>query len=195
MGNPKKRKEPPSPKSNVSVKEMEAKIDLQEKYRLQRNQKDVSKEKAKFKRSCKKTLVETVEDPEAKMMKKIMAELQEIKSDVKGTNGKMDTLSNKVDSIEKRSLENEEINAQKFASLKKDIEKVEDNVTAKLLKEIEPSLGAMKDENQTSMSHDLHRFVQEEVALQRMREQKEAEVVADEEVDPESNKNNKIKKK
>ena len=51
--NPKKRKEPPSPKSNVSVKEMKAKIDLQEKYRLQRNQKDVSKEKGKFKRTCK----------------------------------------------------------------------------------------------------------------------------------------------
>ena len=107
----------------------------------------------------------------------------------------MDTLSNKVDSIEKRSLENEEINAQKFASLKKDIEKVEDNVTAKLLKEIEPSLGAMKEEIQTSMSHDLRRFVQEEVALQKMREQKETEVVAEDEVDPESNKNNKIQKK
>merc|ERR1711954_269976 len=82
----KKRKDPPSPKSNVSVKEMKAKIDLQEKYRLQRNLKDVSKEKGKFKRTCKKSPVETVEDPVAKMMKKIMSELQEIKSDVKGTN-------------------------------------------------------------------------------------------------------------
>merc|ERR1712081_84871 len=81
--NPKKRKEPPSPKSNVSVKEMKAKIDLQEKYRLQRNMKDVSKDKAKFKWTCKKTPVETIEDPVAKMMKKIMSELQEIKSDVK----------------------------------------------------------------------------------------------------------------
>merc|ERR1711954_369637 len=193
--NPKKRKEPPSPKSNVSVKEMKAKIDLQEKYRLQRNLKDVSKDKGKFKRTCKKPPVETIEDPVAKMMKEIMAELQEIKSDVKGSNCKMDTLSNKVDNIEKRSLENEELNAQKFASLKKDISKVEDNVTAKLLKEIEPSLGAMKDEIQTSMSHDLRRFVQEEVALQKMREQKVAEVVAEDEVDPGTDKNNKIQKK
>merc|ERR1711954_537903 len=57
------------------------------------------------------------------------------------------------------------------------------------------SLGMMKDEIQTSMSHDLRRFVQEEVSLQKMREQKEAEDAADEEVDPETDKNNKIKKK
>merc|ERR1711954_62615 len=132
--NPKKRKEPPSPKSNVSVKEMKAKIDLQEKYRLQRNLKDVSKDKAKFKRSCKKTPVETVKDPVAKMMKKIMDELKEIKSDVKGTNAKMDNLSTKVDSLEKRNTEVEEINAQKFASLKEDIVQVENKVTNKLLK-------------------------------------------------------------
>merc|ERR1711954_82144 len=193
--NPKKRKEPPSPKSNVSMKEMKAKIDLQEKYLLQRNLKDVSKDKGKFKRTCKKTPVETIEDPVAKMMKKIMAELQEIKSDVKGTNCKMDTISNKVDNIEKRSLENEELNAQKFASLKKDIAKVKENVTAKLLKEIEPSLRAMKDEIQTSMSHDIRRFVQEEVALQKMREQKEVGEVVLEEAGPETDKNNKIQKK
>ena len=129
------------------------------------------------------------------MMKKIMSELQEIKSDVKGTNSKMDALSNKVDSIEKRSLDNEVNNAQKFADLKKDIEKVENNVTAKLLKEIEPSLGAMKDDIQTSMSHDLRRIVQEEVALQSMREKKDAETRDDDKVDPDSNKNNKIQKK
>merc|ERR1711954_398557 len=103
--------------------------------------------------------------------------------------------SNKVENMEKRSLENEELNAQKFASLKQDISKVEENVTAKLLKEIKPSLGAMKDEIQTSMSHDLRRFVQEEVALQKMREQKEAEDTADEEDDPVTEKNNKIQKK
>merc|ERR1711954_21885 len=116
-------------------------------------------------------------------------------SDVKGTNSKMDALSSKVESIEKISLENEENNAQKFADLKKDIEKVEDNVTTKLLKEIEPSLGTMKDEIQSSMTHDLRRFVQEEVALQRMREQKDTETAADDKVDPDPNKNNKIQKK
>merc|ERR1712081_165621 len=135
----------PSPKSNVSVKEMKAKIDLQEKYRLQRNLKDVSKDKGKVKRNCKKTPVETVEDPVAKMMKKIMAELQEIKSDVKGTNAKMDNIATKVENLEKRSTEVEESNAQKFNNLKNEIAQVENKVTNKLLQEIEPSLGKMKE--------------------------------------------------
>merc|ERR1712112_487606 len=79
------------------------------------------------------------------------------------------------------------MNAQNFASLKEDIVQVENKVTNKLLKEIEPSLGQMKDEIQTSMSRDLRRIVQEEVALQRMKELKEAEDSAEE--DPEKKKN------
>merc|ERR1712081_7198 len=193
MGNPKKRKEPPSPKSNVSVKEMKAKIDLQEKYRLQRNQKDVSKEKAKFKRSCKKSPTETVEDPVAKMMRKMMAKLQEIKSDVKGSNAKMDNIATKVENLEKRSAEVEETNAQKFNNLKNEIAQVENKVTDKLIKEIEPSLGKMKEDIEASMCKDLRRIVQEEVALQRMKETKEAEAVESEV--PEKNKNEKIQKK
>jgi len=50
----KKRKDPPSP-PKISVKDAKAKLeDIQEKYRNQRNQKDVVKEKSKFKRNCKK---------------------------------------------------------------------------------------------------------------------------------------------
>merc|ERR1711954_330951 len=56
--NSKKRKDPPSP-PKVSVKDTKAKFeDIQEKYRNQRNQKDVIKEKSKFKRNCKKTPTE-----------------------------------------------------------------------------------------------------------------------------------------
>merc|ERR1711954_365019 len=190
--NPKKRKEPPSPKSNISVKEMKAKIDLQEKYRLQRNQKDVSKEKSKFKRTCKKSPTETVKDPLAKMMRKMMAELQEIKSDVKGTNAKMDNIATKVENLEKRSAEVEESNAEKFNNLKNKIAQVENKVTDKLIKEIEPSLGKMKEDIEASMCKDLRRIVQEEVALQRMKETKEAEAV--ERDDSEKKKNEKIQK-
>merc|ERR1711954_86721 len=75
--NSKKRKEPPSPpKAKVSIKETKAKYELQEKYRNQRNLKDVNKEKGKFKRNCKKTPSETVEDPVAKMLKEMMKEIR-----------------------------------------------------------------------------------------------------------------------
>merc|ERR1712081_153859 len=91
--NSKKRKDPPSP-PKVSVKDTKAKFeDIQEKYRNQRNQKDVIKEKSKFKRNCKKTPTEKVEDPIAKMLKKMMADLSEIKTDVKTNNSKIDGLT------------------------------------------------------------------------------------------------------
>ena len=58
--NSKKRKDPPSP-PKVSVKDTKAKFeDIQEKYRNQRNQKVVVKDKSKFKRNCKKTPTEVV---------------------------------------------------------------------------------------------------------------------------------------
>merc|ERR1711954_240268 len=85
--NTKKRKNPPSPKGPVNVKETTSKFDqLSSKYKNQRNLKDTSKEKAKFKRNTKKTPIETVEDPVTKMLKKIMSDISEIKTDVKGNN-------------------------------------------------------------------------------------------------------------
>merc|ERR1711954_473143 len=92
--NPKKRKNPPSPKGAISVKETTSKFDqLANKYKSQRNLKDTSKEKSKFKRNTKNNPVEKVEDPITKMLKKIMADISEIKTDVKGNNNKIDDLT------------------------------------------------------------------------------------------------------
>merc|ERR1711954_388075 len=69
--NSKKRKNPPSPRGSISVKETTSKFDqLASKYKNQRNLKDTNKEKSKFKRNVKKTPVETIEDPITKMLKK-----------------------------------------------------------------------------------------------------------------------------
>merc|ERR1712114_11884 len=105
--NPKKRKNPPSPKGAISVKETTSKFDqLANKYKSQRNLKDTNKEKSKFKRNTKKTPAETVEDPITKMLKKIMADIAEIKTNVKGNNHKIDDLTTKVESIENKTKEN-----------------------------------------------------------------------------------------
>merc|ERR1712081_65757 len=121
------------------------------------------------------------------MMRKMMAELQEIKADVKGTNAKMDNISTKVENLERRSAEAEESNAEKFNNLKNEIEQVENKVTDKLIKEIEPSLGKMKEDIEANMCKDLRRIVQEELALQKMKENHE-EDEGENEV-PEKNKN------
>merc|ERR1712081_156447 len=119
-----KRKDPPSPKGKVSVKETKAKFELQEKYRNQRNLKDLKKEKEKFKRNCKKVPTETVEDPIAKMMKEMLADIKEIKKDVKGNNSKIDELSEKVDSLENKNKVTEDKNEKTFKEIKCEISHV-----------------------------------------------------------------------
>merc|ERR1711954_318313 len=90
-----KRKDPPSP-PKVNVKETKAKFeDIQNKYRNQT--------KGKFKRTCKKPQAEVVEDPVAKMLRKIMSDLAEIKTDVKSNNSKIDGLTTKVQDLETKN--------------------------------------------------------------------------------------------
>merc|ERR1711954_382433 len=113
---------------------------------------------------------ETVEDPITKMLKKMMADIAEIKTDVKGNNQKIDDLTSKVENIETKSKENEDATKEKFKQIQNDISKVEENVTSKLLKEIEPSLNAMKGEMQNSMGTDIRRIVQEELSLREMKD-------------------------
>merc|ERR1711954_28471 len=151
--NPKKRKNPPSPKGKVNVK--------------QTNLKDTNKEKTKFKRNAKKSPAETIEDPIPKLMKEMMADIKEIKNDVKGNNSKIDELTNKVENLEVKSKEADEKNSNTFEELKDEISQVEERVTSKLLKEIEPSLNGMKHEIQESVSVDIRRLVQKEMSLQK----------------------------
>merc|ERR1711954_495437 len=168
--NSRKRKEPPSlPK--VSVKDTKAKFEgIQEKYRNQRNQKDVNKDKSKFKRNCKKTPTKTIKDPRAKMLKDMMKDIKEIKSYVKGNNSKIDGLTDKVNDLEARNKKIKEKNENQMKEIREEIENVEEKVTTKLMSEITPSLQHMRNELQTAASQDLRRLVQEEVELMRLRE-------------------------
>merc|ERR1711954_261153 len=180
---------------HLNVKETSAKFEgIQEKYRNQRNLKDNKKDKGKFKRNCKKGPTEVIEDSIAKMMKEMMKDIKESKNDVKGNNLKIDDLSEKVENMEAKQKATDEKNEKTFLEIKEDIGKVEVRVTDKIMAEIEPSLGVMKDEIRNSIGTDLRRLVQEEVTLQRLKEAKERDdAVSDPDV-PESNKNKKIQK-
>merc|ERR1711954_495106 len=148
----------------------------------------------KFKRNCKKVPTETVEDPIAKMMKEMLADIKEIKKDVKGNNTKIDELSEKVENLENKSKVSEEKNEKTFKEIIGEINKVEVRVTNKIMSEIEPSLNVMKGKIQTSIGADIRRLVQEEVAIQRLREAKEQEDAASDPEEPEKMKNIKIQK-
>merc|ERR1711954_605014 len=180
MGTSRKRKDPPSPPKG-NVKETKAKFEeIQNKYRNQT--------KGKFKRTCKKTQPEVIEHPIAKMMRKMMSDLAEIKTDVKLNNTKIDGLSSKVaqienktnetdlkladlsskiESIESTSNQSDLRNSKAIKDLKDEITTIESRVTSKLLSEMEPSIGAVKDQIQESLGADLKRLVREEMASQK----------------------------
>merc|ERR1711954_584589 len=115
------------------------------------------------------------------MLKKMMADIAEIKTDVKGNNQKIDDLTSKVENIETKSKENEDVTKEKFKQIQNDISKVEENVTSKLIKEIEPTLNAMKGEMQNSMGTDIRRIVQEELSLREMKDRNVAQAKPEEE--------------
>merc|ERR1712081_138945 len=139
-----------------------------EKYCIQRNAKDLSREKSKFKgRSCKKQVAEVVEDPIAKMLREMHANIKEIKQDQKNNNKKIDGLSDKVNKIEMKTNEADLRNSKAISDLKGEIASVETRVTTKLLSEMEPSLVAIKDQLQESVGADLRRLVRVEVAIQK----------------------------
>merc|ERR1712081_107329 len=103
----------------------------------------------------------------------MMADLGEIKSDVKANNIKIDGLTNKVDELEKKKKTVEERNEKQFTDLREEVANVENRVTTKLMAEITPALEGMRKEVQSSATQDIRRIVQEEVELLRLREAKE----------------------
>merc|ERR1711954_421330 len=154
-----KRKDPPSPPKG-NVKETKAKFEeIQNKYRNQT--------KGKFKRTCKKTPAEVIEDPIAKMLKKMMTDLAEIKTDVKSYNTKIDSLTTKVEDLETKNKNIEEKTENSLKEIRQEIVQVEEKVTNKLMAQIKPSLEGMKNEVQNAACQDLRRLVQEEVELMR----------------------------
>merc|ERR1712112_578795 len=92
---------------------------------------------------------------------------------VKGNNHKIDDLTSKVDNLETKQKETEEQITNALKEMKNDIANVEKNVTSKLMKEIEPSLGAMRNEIQDNVNANMRRLIQEEMVFQKIAEAKE----------------------
>merc|ERR1712081_68138 len=138
-----------TPKETLSVKERKAKLEnkWQEKYRNQKNAKDAKKDASKFKgRACNKKPTETIEDPLAKLIREMHADVKEMKIDQKKTTKTIDELSQKLSQIENKSNEDDLTNKKAIEELNIKVSTIEDQVTSKLMTEIEPSLTAMKSQ-------------------------------------------------
>merc|ERR1711954_79873 len=121
-------------------------------------------------------------------------DIKDIKNDQQVNNEKIDGLSDKVNNLEKKSNDSDLSNKQAIEDLKGEMTNMEDRVTTKLLAEIEPSLNGMKCQSQDSVGLDIRRIVQEELALQKLEEKKKETDESGDEVDPENERNKKIKK-
>merc|ERR1711954_449701 len=98
--------------------------------------------------------------------------------------------------LETKNKNVEEKTENSLKEIREDLVNVESRVTEKLMAEIQPSLSVMKHDIQESIGVDLRRLVQEEVTLQKLREDKEKAEEASAKGDPEKTikiqKNNKI---
>merc|ERR1711954_23268 len=74
--------------------------------------------------------------------------------------------------LETKQAEAEENNKNAINDIKDDLANVEKNVTSKLMKEIEPSLGVMKDQIQENVNVNMRRLIKEELAMQKLAEEK-----------------------
>merc|ERR1712112_634897 len=84
----------------------------------------------------------------------------------------IEELSLKLSKIEKKSNENDLNNKKAIEDLNSKVNNIEDQVTTKLLAEIEPSLNVMKTQIENNVDQNLRRIVQEELMLQKMAESK-----------------------
>merc|ERR1711954_491248 len=113
-------------------------------------------------------------------------------------NSKIDGLTSKVQDLETKNKNVEEKTENSLKEIREDLVNVETRVTENLMAEIQPSLSIMKHDIQESIGVDLRRLVQEEVTLQKLREDKEKTEEASAKGDTEKTikiqKNNKIKK-
>merc|ERR1712081_67081 len=141
MGSPKPQiKRSPRP-SVRSCKEQ-----FEKDNRHHKNVKEVTKENSKYKRACRTPNTspepeKKEEDPVIALMKKLSADFQSVKTEIKEDSNKIDKITDKIDQLERNSIRNEMETKNEFNKIKKDM--TENKI------EIEEKINQMKEENKS----------------------------------------------
>merc|ERR1712081_31633 len=173
-------------------------------YRSQRCLKE-NKEKNKIERTkpkrekSSKTPSEDSDDQVASLLKKIHADITIMKTDLKENSSQIASINTKVTAIERDNARVEAETNLKFENIRYDMRLMETSVTAKVVNELDPKISAMRKEITEDLSKDMRRLVQEEVQLQKYKENKkessESQESAEEEADNEEVPDKRKKKK
>merc|ERR1711954_227357 len=161
-----------------------------EKENRHKNVKELTKENQRIKRKCKtpnpspdpeKKEIETAkdEDPILTMMKKLSADFQSVKTDLKENSTKIDKITDKIDQLERNSIKNETETKNEITKIRKDIannktemegkldemketnKNLEATITKNIVDQINPQLENMKN----NQPIDIRRIVKEELLL------------------------------
>merc|ERR1711954_512461 len=149
-----KKKTPPFP---VSVQERLSRFEqVQNKYLKQRCQREMNREKQKTEKPKGKTERKAKNAPDeeeslASMLKKIHADIQTIKSDLKDNTNKVNGVNSKIEQLEGNFNKSERETNLKFEELKAEIVQVEASVTTKVVDSMEPKMEALKNDMKDEM--------------------------------------------
>merc|ERR1711954_238230 len=158
--------------------------------RHHKNVKEITKESQRVKRTCKtpnpspdpeKKDAEPTkeEDPVLAMMKKLSADFQSVKTEIKDNSTKIDKIMDKIDQLERNSIRNETETKNELTKIRKDIadnknemeekldelketnKNIEAQITQNIVNQINPQLENLKN----SQPIDIRRIVKEELLL------------------------------
>merc|ERR1711954_446323 len=155
-----------------------------------KNVKELTKENQRIKRTCKtpnpspdpeKEEIETAkdEDPILTMMKKLSADFQSIKTDLKENSTKIDKITDKIDQLERNSVKYEAETKNEITKIRKDIannktemeEKLDEmketnqNLEATITKNIVDQINPQLENIKNNQPVDIRRIVKEELLL------------------------------
>merc|ERR1711954_448279 len=186
-GKGRKRKSPPE-KSPVSVKERTSRFEqVRDKYKNQRCLKEINRSREVQKKEKKpKGIQDEEEGSISELLKTINANILSMKTDLKSNSQKIDNINDKIVELEVNAGKNEKVNKKRFEEINKNVNRIETNVTEKVINVIDPQIKSLKAELKSDMSNELKSLVEEEFN-RRFPGNNEAIVSED--------KNNKIQKK
>merc|ERR1711954_478803 len=167
MGSPgkgRKRKTPPETPPKMSVKERTSRFEqVKEKYKS--SGKEIRKEinRVKLDKREKKPKNEEEDGSISNLLKTINANILAMKSDLKTNSEKIDGINDRICDIEVEADKSEKENQRRFDAISANVERIETNVTDKVINIVDPQIKSLKAELKADMASELRSIVDEEI--------------------------------
>merc|ERR1711954_586422 len=132
-------------------------------YRNHRSVKEITKGKRQG--NSRQQSPEPEKDDLASLLKEMRAGFKDIRGDLAKTNTKMDTVHNKIDTMEKHQKESEKKIYKEMGKIKDDICANNEGIDSKIKDSIVENIGPKYEELKVFVSKDIQRIVNKELEL------------------------------